>query len=122
MTQFINNPAKEKQLLDALEAEGAAPETLEEQFIRSSGNGGQNLNRVATCVRLLHIPTGIVVKCQIERTQRLNRYRARQILLDKLLSLKGSHMSPSGKKRDQIRKQKKRRLRRSKSKNAPNGE
>ena len=53
---------------------------VEESFIRSSGPGGQNVNKVATCVQLLHKPTGIKVKCQKHRFQNLNRQEAWALL------------------------------------------
>lgn len=57
---------------------------IQESFIRSSGPGGQNVNKVSTCVALLHRPTGIQVKSQTGRTQGLNRYKARCQLIDKI--------------------------------------
>lgn len=59
-------------------------EDLQESFIRSSGPGGQNVNKVATCVVLVHRPTGIMVKAQTERTQAMNRIRARKLLAQKI--------------------------------------
>ncbi len=59
-------------------------EDLREEFIQSSGKGGQNVNKVATCVYLKHIPSGISIKCQKERSQGLNRYQARCLLVQKL--------------------------------------
>jgi protein subunit release factor B len=63
---------------------GVRESDLEESFVRSGGNGGQNVNKVATCVMLLHRPTGVQVKCQDTRHQGQNRQLARQLLLDKL--------------------------------------
>jgi peptide chain release factor len=59
-------------------------EDLSETFVASGGPGGQNVNKVATCVMLRHLPTGIAVKCQSERSQAMNREKARRILVAKI--------------------------------------
>ena len=57
---------------------------IKENFVRSSGSGGQNVNKVSSCVQLLHRPTGIIVKCQKERSQGVNRFQARCLLILKI--------------------------------------
>lgn len=63
---------------------GVEEKDIEESFISSHGPGGQNVNKVASCVQLIHIPTGFQVKCQKHRSQGLNRYEARCLLLQKI--------------------------------------
>lgn len=75
---------KENVLFEKMSRLGIRQADIIEKFVRAQGPGGQNINKVATCVYLKHIPTGIEVKCQSERFQAQNRYLARQLLLKKI--------------------------------------
>ena len=94
---------------------GVRPEDLEESFVHSGGKGGQNVNKVATCVVLVHRPTGIAVKCQRERTQGANRLIARQLLADKIEERKLGAASKRQQEAEKVRRQKRRRSRRAKA-------
>lgn len=63
---------------------GVDPADLSETFVRAAGKGGQNVNKVATCVRLAHAPSGVVIRCETERSQARNRLLARQRLAERL--------------------------------------
>ncbi len=89
---------------------------IEESFIRSSGKGGQHVNKTSTCVYLKHIPTGIEVKCQEERSQAMNRYRARVILANKIDQLVKGKESKEVQRIEKIRRQKRKRSKRAKEK------
>src|SRR3954468_19644019 len=93
---------------------GVRAEDLEESFVHSGGKGGQNVNKVATGVVLVHRPTGIAVKCQRERTQGANRLIARQLLADKIEEQRLGRASARAQAAEKIRRQKRRRSRRSK--------
>ena len=90
-------------------------EDLDESFVRSSGKGGQNVNKVATCVVLVHRPTGTSVKCQQERSQGLNRYLARKLLADRIEADRLGRQSQQQQETERIRRQKRRRSRRAKN-------
>jgi peptide chain release factor len=93
---------------------GIRDDDLEESFVHSGGKGGQNVNKVATCVVLVHRPTGTMVKCQQARTQGMNRYLARKVLADKIEAAVLGEKSQREQAIEKIRRQKRRRSRRSK--------
>ena len=91
---------------------GIREEELEESFVRSSGKGGQHVNKTSTCVRIRHIPTGVEVKCMVDRSQSINRFLARRELVEKIALLMGQS-TPASAKQEKARRQKARRKRRS---------
>lgn len=108
------SPEKEQALRDRMERLGVKEAELRETFIRGSGPGGQKVNKTSSCVQLVHIPSGISIKCQRERSQSLNRFLARRILLDRL---EGTAEGVAiDEKVERIRRSKERRQRRVKTK------
>ncbi len=105
---------KARALEERLAKLGVRAEDLDESFVHSGGKGGQNVNKVATCVVLVHRPTGIAVKCQRERTQGANRLVARRMLADKLEERLLGAASKRQQEAEKIRRQKRRRSRRAK--------
>jgi len=107
---------KEKTLTARMLKLGVAESDFEESFIRSSGPGGQKVNKSSSCVYLVHIPTGLAVKCQRERSQSLNRFLARRLLLDKIESRRKGFIAQAKEKLEKIRRQKRKRSKRAKEK------
>jgi protein subunit release factor B len=112
MSRFGVTPTAEARLLARMQVCGLREEDIEESFVRSRGAGGQNVNRVATCVRLRHVPSGLEVKMQQARSQSLNRYYARRRICELLEARLLGSSSPSALARARVRKQKVRRSRR----------
>ena len=107
---------KEKNLKDKMRRFGVKETDLTERFIRSGGRGGQHVNKTSTCVYLKHRPTGVEVKCARERSQRLNRFLARRILVDKIERMVLGKKSAERKRIEKIRRQKRKRSKRAKEK------
>ncbi len=107
---------KEKTLSARMLNLGVAESDLEESFIRSSGPGGQKVNKSSSCVYLIHISSGLAVKCQRERSQALNRYLARRLLLDKIELMQKGFIAAKRDKIEKIRRQKRKRTKRAKEK------
>ncbi len=113
MNPFQSSPDNLAQRMAAL---GVREADVEESFVRSGGHGGQNVNKTSTCVMLRHAPTELRVKCQTTRQQGMNRFIARRMLLDKIEALKTGQVAAKQNEAEKIRRQKRRRSRRSKQK------
>lgn len=99
-----------------MHALGILEDDLSEKFILGSGSGGQKINKTSSCVWIKHLPTGIMVKCQQERSRELNRYYARRQLCDKIDFQKNKINSEREQLAAKIRRQKRKRSRRAKEK------
>jgi len=103
-------------LRERMESLSVAEEEFRETFVRSSGPGGQKVNKTSSCVYIVHLPTGLSVKCQQERSQSLNRLLARRLLLDRIERLRTGLVAAEKMKEERIRRQKRRRSRRAQEK------
>ncbi len=114
MLLFPVTPAKQKELEDRMKELGVDEQDIDEQFVRGSGHGGQKINKTSSCVYLCHRPTGLAVKCQKGRSQALNRFHARRMLLEKIERMQKGIAEEAQTRIERIRRQKKRRSRRAK--------
>ena len=123
MLTFAVSEDKNIWLRERMEELGIFEKDIDEKFVRSSGHGGQNVNKTSTCVYLKHVPTGIEVKCMKDRSQSINRFLARRELVKKIEGLSGQSTSGDT-EREKIRKQKAKSKKRSRLKHknilAPN--
>jgi protein subunit release factor B len=121
MILFPVSEEKNRWLKEKMEALGIHEKDIEEKFIRSSGRGGQKVNKTSTCVYLKHIPTGIEVKWMEERNQSLNRFLARRELVKRIEKLSG-RLTTNEMKIRKVKRQKSKREKRAKLKyNTRNG-
>jgi len=112
MTEFAVSEEKNRWLQLKMAELGIRENEFEETFVRSSGNGGQHVNKTSSCVQLKHLPSGIQVTCMRERSQSVNRFLARRELLERIEAASGI-VTPEMKRIEKLRKQKARRRRRS---------
>jgi protein subunit release factor B len=117
MVLFAVSEEKNRWLQREMARLNVREEDLEERFVRSSGNGGQHVNKTSTCVFLRHIPSGICVSASRERSQSLNRFLARRELLERMEAHSGVE-SREKRRIARLRKQKDRRRRRTEKKEA----
>jgi protein subunit release factor B len=113
MINFGITEKKRQELEERMQRCNILEKDIEEKFVRSSGAGGQKVNKSSSCVQLTHIPSGLTVKIQKSRSQGLNRYYARKRLCELVENKMLGNQSPEAKKIQNIRKQKDRKRRRS---------
>ncbi len=116
MISFGVSKEKEEALRRKMESLGILEKDIVEKFVRSSGKGGQKVNKASTCVYLKHLPTQVEVKCQQERFQAVNRFIARRILADKIEAMIRGKESEEQQRIEKIRRQKRKRSKRAKLK------
>lgn len=113
----MQNPISTEKLTE-LEQRMAALEihdgSLLEKFVRGSGSGGQKINKTSNCVFLKHLPTGVCIKCQMDRSREMNRFLARRELCDQLEAIRDGKTSAKTQAIEKMRRQKRQRSRRSK--------
>jgi len=110
------SPEKTAALQKKMTSVGIFESDIEESFVRSGGAGGQHVNKTSSCVQLVHKPSGLLVKCQQDRSQALNRYLARRLLLEKFQARVLHQKTTQQQQQEKIRRQKRRRSRRAKNK------
>ncbi len=112
MTEFAVSEEKNRWLKAKMEELGVSEQQIEERFVHASGRGGQHVNKSSSCVYLKHLPTGVEVKCMESRSQSLNRFLARRLLLEKIAGA-GGGLTKKELAAEKLKRQKARRKRRS---------
>jgi len=114
MSSFPVSPDKLSQLQQRMTALGVNEAEIEETFVRSGGAGGQKVNKSSSCVMLWHRPTGLRVKNQTTRHQAMNRFLARELLLDKIERMRKGRIEAERARVEKTRRQKLKRSSRAK--------
>ena len=108
------SPEKIAALEQSMASLGIREEDLLEKFVRGSGSGGQKINKTSNCVFLKHLPTGVCIKCQIDRSREMNRFLARRELCDQLDAIRQGKAIAKTQAIEKLRRQKRPRSQRSK--------
>lgn len=113
----MQNPISSEKLTDLgqrMAALGISENDLLEKFVRGSGAGGQKINKTNNCVFLKHLPSGVCIKCQMDRSRELNRFLARRELCDQLEAIRDGRAFAKTQAIEKMRRQKRPRSKRSK--------
>jgi protein subunit release factor B len=113
----MQNPISSEKLTDLeqrMAALGIVEADLLEKFVRGSGAGGQKINKTSNCVFLKHLPTGVCIKCQMDRSREMNRFLAKRELCDQLEAIRDGKAIAKTQAIEKMRRQKRPRSKRSK--------
>lgn len=113
----MQNPISSDKISDLeqrMAALGIVEVDLLEKFVRGSGAGGQKINKTSNCVFLKHLPTGVCIKCQMDRSREMNRFLAKRELCDQLEAIRDGKAIAKTQAIEKMRRQKRPRSKRSK--------
>jgi protein subunit release factor B len=114
--KFPVSETKENDLHERMRKCGIFENDLIEDFVKGSGKGGQKINKTSMAVYLKHLPTGVEVRCQESRSQAMNRFLARRLLVEKLEERIFQKQSAKQQEHERIRRQKRKRTKKAKEK------
>ena len=113
----MQNPVSSEkvgELQQRMAALGFGEDDLMEKFVRGSGAGGQKINKTSNCVFLKHLPSGVCIKCQMDRSREMNRFLARRELCEQLENIRDGKAIAKTQAIEKMRRQKRPRSKRSK--------
>jgi peptide chain release factor len=113
----MQNPISSDKITDLeqrMAALGIVEADLLEKFVRGSGAGGQKINKTSNCVFLKHLPTGVCIKCQMDRSREMNRFLAKRELCDQLEAIRDGKAIAKTQAIEKMRRQKRPRSKSSK--------